>query len=127
MLEEDIDVTSFGTVTSDRLICNSQQWQCGGMRQKEVPLRDVTNARLEIKRHRILGISLVLVALVVRVIDSSWTLITIIPIAVGVLLLWGLPSVRVNTTDGDLPPARGLPWNRSEAEWFVATVNRRRQ
>jgi hypothetical protein len=126
MVQEDKDVTPFGTVTSDRLIYNVQRGWFRERSQKDIPLRHVTSVKLEIKRHPIFGILLVLVALACRAVDPIG-LLAIVPLSLAVLLLWGLPLIRVNTDKGDLPPATGPPWTRPEAEWFVAAVNRRRR
>jgi hypothetical protein len=127
MAPEEKIVTPFGVVTADYLIYNVQRgWLREGSRQ-DIPLRHVTSVTLETRRHPIFGILLVLVALACRAADPIGILIAIVPLAFAVLLLWGSPSVRVNTADGDLPPVSGLPWTRPEAEWFVAAVDRRRR
>jgi hypothetical protein len=124
MTREGQGVTPFGTVTPDLLIYNVQQGRFTGRSWKEIPLHHVTSVKLEIKRHRFLGVLSLLIALTCGALDSTGTLIAIVPLSLGVLLLWGSPLVRVNTADdGDLPPAAGPPWTRPEAEWFVATVD----
>lgn len=127
MAEEERVVTPFGTVTSDHLIYNVQRgWLSEGSR-RNIPLSHVTGVQLETRRHPIFGILLVLVALACRAAGPIGILIAIVPLAFAVLLLWGSPLVRVNTADGDLQIASGLPWTRPEAEWFVAAVNRLRR
>lgn len=126
MMQREKDVTPFGTVTSDHLIYIVRRGWFGEKSQHDIPLCHVTGAELETRRHPILGSLLVLVGLACQAVDPLGILIAIVPLTLAVLLLWGSPSVRVNTADGDLPPARGLPWTRPEAEWFVAAVNRRR-
>lgn len=123
------EVTPFGTVTSDRLIYNVQQGLFTERSQKEIPLHHITSVKLVIKkRYRFFGVLFLLIALACRELDFVGILIAIVPLSLGVLLVWGLPSVRVRTTDeDDLPSTPGLPWTRPEAEWFVATVDRRRQ
>jgi hypothetical protein len=127
MAQEEKVVTPFGTVTSDHLIYNVQRGWFSEESQQEIPLRHVTSVRLETRRHPIFGILLVLVALACRAAGPVGMMIAIVPLALAILLLWGSPLVRVNTTDGDLQPVSGLPWTRPEAEWFVAAVNRRRR
>jgi hypothetical protein len=124
MAQEGQGVTPFGTVTSDLLIYNVQQGWFTGRSWKEIPLHHVTSVKLEIKRYRFFGVLFLLIALMCGALDSTGTLIAIIPLSLAVLLLWGSPLVKVNTADdGDLPPAAGPPWTRPEAEWFVATVD----
>jgi hypothetical protein len=128
MAQEERDVPPFGTVTSDRLIYNVQRGWLTERSQREIPLDHVTSVQLDIKRHRILGILFLLIALACRALDFVGILIAIVPLSLGILLLWGLPSVKVKTTDeGDLSSTPGLPWTRPEAEWFVAAVDRRLQ
>jgi hypothetical protein len=128
MTRKEQDVTPFGTVTSDRLIYNVQRGWLTERSQREIPLDHVTSVQLDIKRHRILGRLFLLIALACRALDFVGILIAIVPLSLGILLLWGLPSVKVKTTDeGDLSSTPGLPWTRPEAEWFVAAVDRRLQ
>lgn len=125
IMREERNVTPFGTVTSDRLICNVQRdWLTGGV-QKCIPLHHVTGAKLEIKRYWRFGALFLFAALACRVLGSPGMLIAIVPLSLAVLLLWGLPSVRVSTDEGDLPTTTGPPWTRPEAEWFVAAVGQR--
>ncbi len=128
MAQEEQDVTPFGTVTSDRLIYNVQQGWFTERSQKEIPLQHIISAKLVIKRYRFFGVLFLLIALACQALDSVGILIAIIPLSLAILLLWGLPSIRVKTTDeGDLLSTTGPPWTRPEAEWFVAAVNQRRQ
>jgi hypothetical protein len=126
MSQQEKVVTPFGMVTSDHLIYPVQRGWLSERSCQDIPLRQVTSVKLEIRRHPIFAILLVLVALACQAMDPIGILIAIIPLAFAALLLWGSPLVRVNTTDGDLPPASGLPWTRPEAEWFVAAVDQRR-
>jgi hypothetical protein len=121
------EVTPFGTMTSDRLIYNVQRnWITEGF-QKEIALRDITSVKVEIKRHQFFGILFLLVTIACRAFDSIGTLIAIAPLSLAVLLLWGLPTVKVQTDDdGEFQSIPGPPWSRPEAEWFVAAVDGRR-
>jgi hypothetical protein len=128
MTEVEKNVNPFGTVASDCLIYNVQKGWFTQSSQKEILLENVADVKLEIRRYWFFGISFLLIALTCRMLDSAWTLIAIVPLSLAVILLWGLPSVRVYTTDeGVLPSPAKPPWTRHEAEWFVAAVNQRRQ
>ncbi len=128
MAQEEQDVTLFGTVTSDRLIYNVQQSWFAERSQKEIPLQHIVSVKLVIKRYRFFGALFLLIAVVCQTLDSVGIIIAIVPLSLAILLLWGLPSIRVNTTDeSDLPSTAGPPWTRPEAEWLVAAVNQRRQ
>jgi hypothetical protein len=122
------EVTPFGTVTSDRLVYNVQRnWFTEGS-QKEIAFHDIGSIKVDVKRHRFFGILFLLIAIACRGLDPIGTLIAIVPLSLAVLLLWGLPYVKVKTNnDGEFPSIPGPPWSRPEAEWFVAAVERRRQ
>jgi hypothetical protein len=126
MAQEGKDVTPFGTVTSGDLVYIARQGWSRHELRKTIPLHHVTSVKLEIKRYPILATLLVLVALACWTTGSTGAPIAVVPLLVAVLLFWGLPSVRVNTVEGDLPSATRPPWTRPEAEWFVVVVDRRR-
>ncbi|MGH3889445.1 MAG: hypothetical protein ACRDSZ_23275 [Pseudonocardiaceae bacterium] len=126
MVQEEKLVTPFGTVTPGRVICCvGRGWLSGGSRQ-DVPLCCVTGVALQTRRHPVAGILLLLVALVSLATDPVGILVAVVPLALAVLFLWGSPSVRVSTVDGDLPPVSGWPWAHPEAQWFAAAVERGR-
>lgn len=128
MAHEEQDVTPFGTVTSDRLIYNVQKSWFAERSQKEIPLQHIISVKLVIKRYRFFGALFLLIALACEMLESVGILIAIVPLSLAILLLWGLPSIKVNTTDeGDLPSTAGPPWTRPEAEWFVDAVKQRCQ
>jgi hypothetical protein len=127
MSQQATAVTPFGLVTSNHLIYNVQRGWFSERSRQDIPLHHIISVRLEIKRHPIFAILLVLVTLAFQAAAPIGILISIIPLAFAVLLMWGSPLVRVNTIDGDLPPASGLPWTRPEAEWFVAAVEQCRR
>ncbi|MGH8345136.1 MAG: hypothetical protein ACRES5_01000, partial [Pseudomonas sp.] len=111
MAQEEQDVTLFGTVTSDRLIYNVQQSWFAERSQKEIPLQHIVSVKLVIKRYRFFGALFLLIAVVCQTLDSVGIIIAIVPLSLAILLLWGLPSIRVNTTDeSDLPSTAGPPW-----------------
>ncbi|AKE62963.1 hypothetical protein MYAER_0603 [Microcystis aeruginosa NIES-2549] len=47
----------------------------------------------------------------------------IIPLIVGILLMWGSPTVNVVTAGGTATPVTGWPWQKSEGEAFVNAVH----
>jgi hypothetical protein len=127
MAREEKHTTPFGVVMSDHLICNIRRGWFGGVSQEAIPLRDVTSVTLENRRHPVFGILLALVAVACRAADPIGIVVAAIPVALAVLLLWGSPSIKVSTADGNLRRVSGLPWTRPEAEWFVAAVDRCRR
>lgn len=114
----------FGTVYTDRVGFYSQKGWFGGGSQEELPMRHITSVRLDITRHVIWGAILVLVGLAAFSAKGAGIAVGILLVLWGALLLWGSPSVRVNTAGNDLRPARGLPWQRPAAEAYVAAVRK---
>lgn len=49
-------------------------------------------------------------------------IIGIIPLAIGILLIWGTPTVNVVTAGGTATPVKGWPWQKEEAEAFVSAL-----
>lgn len=114
--------TIFGTVTSDRVIYfRKKGWFRGGSRE-DVPLRHVTSVRIEKTRHIVWAIILILLGLVAVRPESYYT--GVIPLAIGILLLWGSPTVIINTAGGDLSAMKGWPWQTKYAEEFVEAVRK---
>ena len=107
----------FGTVTNKRVIYQrSKGWFSGGSRE-DIPLKHVTSVRLDTTRNVLGGVLLLLVGL------SSITFgIGFVLIALAILLLWGSPTVVLNTAGQDKNAARGWPWQRSAAREFVEAV-----
>jgi hypothetical protein len=109
-------------ITGSRIIYFTKKgWLAGGARE-DIPLRHVTSIRLETSRHIIVGLFLLFVGLGFMAAPGAAKVLALIPLALGVLLLWGSPKVVLNTAGGDLRPARGLPWTRPEADKFVVAV-----
>lgn len=121
--EKMIASTIFGTVTDRRVTYfRNKNWFSGGS-QQDLPLRHVTSVRVDITRSVIGGVFLILFALVIfGSADSAGKLIALLPLALGILLLWGSPKVVVNTAGGDLNAASSWPWTREEAESFASAL-----
>lgn len=112
----------FGTVTSKRVIYNrSKGWISGGSRE-DIPLKHVTSVSLEVSRSILAGILLLLLGLPMLAGTLGTALIGAMFVALAVLLLWGSPAVAVNTAGNDLRPAKGAPWQRSDARSFVEAL-----
>ena len=110
----------FGTVTKDRVTYfRKKGWFSGGSRE-DVPIRHVTSVRYEKTRSIGGGIVLLLIGLL------TITFIIGIPIAfIGILLLWGSPTVVVNTSGGDKNIMTSLPWKNNNAQEFANAVRTR--
>ena len=115
--------TGFGSVTDRRVTYFSDKGWFSGGSQQDLPLRHVTSVRVEIKRSIGAAVFLILVALAIfgLPLDAA-KLIGVLPLALGVLLLWGSPKVVVNTAGGDLNAATGWPWTKQEAESFASAL-----
>lgn len=110
----------FGQVTDRRVVYYRKKgWFSGGSRE-DVPLKHVTSVRVEITRHMFWGGALVLVGLVALASGEAGVIIGgLLFIAFGILLLWGSPTVYVNTAGGDLESMKGWPWHRQLAGEFL--------
>jgi hypothetical protein len=109
----------FGTVSDKRVVYfRKKSWFSGGSRE-DVPLRHVTSVRVEKTRSIIWGIIFIVIGLF-----TIYFVVGVIPLAIGVLLLWGSPTVVVNTAGGDLSAAKGWPWQKKDAEEFVEALRK---
>ncbi len=122
--EQEFASNQFGTVTNKRVVYfRNKGWFSGGSRQ-DIPLKHVTSVRLDTSRSVIGGIFLLLIGLVLLAADGGVKVVAIVVIALAVLLLWGSPSVVVNTAGNDLNVAKGFPWLRGEATMFVEALRK---
>lgn len=114
---------AFGTVTNKRVIYFREKgWFSGGSRE-DIPLQHVTSVRLDTSRSFITGFFLFLIGVgVLAGADGGAKLIGIVLAIIAILLIWGSPSVVVNTAGRDLKAAKGLPWQRSSADEFVEAL-----
>lgn len=120
--EQTIASGVFGTVTTKRVIYQrAKGWFSGGSRE-DIPLKHVTSVRLDITRHILGGLLLLLLGLSLLVAPGAGKIIGVIFTALAVLLLWGSPSVVVNTAGNDKNASRGWPWDREVATAFVEAV-----
>lgn len=112
----------FGTVTSKRVIYyRAKGWFSGGSRE-DIPLQHVTSVRLDIVRRIPFAILLFLLGFIGLKVGGGATVISLLPIVVGILFIWGSPTVVVNTSGRDLKAEKGLPWKRAAATTFVETL-----
>jgi len=107
----------FGEVTDKRVIYYRKKgWFSGGSRE-DIPLKHVTSIRIETSRNIFVGIILILVGLALLI-----YVIGILPLALGIILVWGSPNVVVTTASGDFEPMKGFPWDLKSAEAFVKAL-----
>lgn len=113
----------FGTVTNKRVIYQrSKGWFRGGSRE-DIPLKHVTSVRLDTNRHILLGILLALIGLPMAFAPGSHSgFLGVGLTCLAVLVLWGSPTVVVNTAGQDKNPASGWPWEHAAATAFVEAV-----
>ncbi|WP_439476118.1 SHOCT domain-containing protein [Brevundimonas sp.] len=114
--------TVFGSVKKDRITYfANKNWFSGGV-VEDLPTRHVTMIRLETRRNWFLGVVLVLAGLFAFASGDAGILVGLLLLAAAALILWGAPTVMVNTSGGDMRPAAGWPWQKGEAESFVRAV-----
>jgi hypothetical protein len=113
----------FGTVTSKRVIYNrSRGWFSGGSRE-DISLAHVTSVRMDTTRHLLFGILLLFVGLgLLGAQSTNGVLAGIVCVALAVLLVWGSPTVYVNTAGQDRNRASSWPWHRQQASEFVEAI-----
>lgn len=118
----------FGTVTNLAVHYNVKKGLFAGTRREDLIMRHVVAARMETSRHAILGMLLALVGVILLfagvAAGSAASILAIIPLAVGVFLLWGSPKVSVTAADGVARPSVSWPWTRAEAAEFVDGVSK---
>lgn len=121
--EQTLVTSIFGTVTSKRVIYNrSRGWFSGGSRE-DIALAHVTSVRIDTTRHLLLGILLLLVGLtLLGAQNANGVLAGVASFALAVLLLWGSPTVYVNTAGQDRNRATSWPWHREQAAEFVEAI-----
>ena len=131
--EQTIIENRFGTVTNKRVIYFCAKGWFGGGAREDIPLQHVTSVRSDITRGFINGmLGLVLLfsgfGMLVTVLSQGFlgflliSVPAILLLGLGVLFLWGSPIVVVNTAGRDINAAKGLPWQRSEANAFVEAL-----
>ena len=123
VVEKEIFSNEFGTVTDRRVTYFRRKgWIRGGSRE-DVPIKHVTSVRVDITRHVIWGSLLLLSALGgLSSGDAGGILVAVLLGGLAVLLLWGSPTVVVNTAGRDLSAAKGLPWQRPAADGFAEAL-----
>jgi hypothetical protein len=123
--EQTLVTTIFGTVTNKRVIYNrARGWFSGGSRE-DIPLAHVTSVRIDIKRHLLWGILLVIIGLPMALAPGGGAgaqVVGAVLVAIAVLVLWGSPTVHVNTAGQDKNRASGFPWQREQATSFVEAI-----
>lgn len=120
--EETLVTNEFGTVTDKRVVYfRKKGWFSGGSRE-DVPLKHVTSVRLERKRHPLWGLIFLLTGLAAFAAGTQAIIAAIILLAIGALLLWGSPTVAVNTAGHDLCIMKGWPWDTAKADAFVTSL-----
>lgn len=125
--EKTVANTRFGMVTDKRVIFYASKGWFSGSSRVDIPIQHVTSVRIDIDRHVFIGLFFILMGVLLSgelSINDSVLLVfggsaSLVGFAVGVLLLWGTPTVAVNTAGTDLRGSSGWPWNRKEAEQFV--------
>ena len=116
-MEQTFVDNKFGTVTDKRVIYfRGKGWFSGGSRE-DVPLNHITSVRIDNIRSIVWGILLVLIGLF-----TITFIIGIVPLAFGILLILGSPTVIINTGGGDLRATKGWPWQTKTAEEFVEAL-----
>lgn len=124
-MEQEIVKTQFGTVTDRRVQYFTKKGWFSGGKQEDLPLRHITSVRLETSRHPIWGSVLIVTGLILLGIasESPALLFLALPILLlGILSVWGSPTILINTAGGDHRSSTGLPWTKGDAGQFVTAL-----
>src|ERR1035441_11013963 len=117
-----LDNNRFGTVTNLAVRYNVKKGLLAAVHPEILTMRHVVAVRLDTTRHVAWGIILIIIGLLFLV-RPVLIIITLILAAIGVLLVWGHPTVVVTAADGQPRPSASWPWTRPEAEEFVKAVS----
>jgi hypothetical protein len=121
--DRNIVSTEFGNVSDRRLQYRAKKrWFSGGV-QEDIPLRHVTSVTLEISRHPFWGVLLVIVGVGLLVSGTAAGIIFgLLLLGWAALLLWGSPTVTVNTAGTGPRQSTAFPWKKSEGEKFTQAL-----
>lgn len=118
----------FGTVTNLAVHYNVKKSLFAGTKREDLIMRHIVAARLETSRHVTWGTLLALIGIIWlfagMAAQSGVSVLSIIPLAAGIFLFWGMQRVSVTAADGVARPSVSWPWTRSEAEAFVNGVSK---
>ena len=115
--EQVIIENQFGIVTSKRVTYFARKNWFSGVSREDVPLKQVVSVRVETGRKIFLGLFLVIIG-----ISLLMAVVGIIPLVLGILMLWGSATVNVVTAGGTSSPVIGWPWQKAEAEAFASAL-----
>lgn len=107
----------FGEVSDRRLVYLWRKNWFSGTRRIDIPMKQVVSVRSDTDRNIFLGLFLIVIGLVLLTF-----IIGIIPLIVGILILWGSPTVIVTNAGGEFMASIGWPWQNKAAEEFAAAV-----
>ena len=114
---------AFGEVTDKRVIFR-RKWFCGDSRV-DIPLKHVTSVRLDTNRSLLLIATLIVVAVACFYVRSEFAIfVGVFALMLDALLLWGSPTIVVNTSGRDTERRQGQPWQRRQADDFVEAIRR---
>lgn len=108
----------FGEVSDRRLVYWWKKNWFSGKRRIDIPMKQVVSITYDTERNFFGG-------LLFTVIGSIWLMnhiIGIIPLIVGLLIIWGAPAVIIRNAGGEKMVSVGYPWQNKAAEEFATAV-----
>lgn len=121
MSEQAILSNGMGTITDKRVTYFRRSMGFGGT-QVDLPVRHITSVRTGTNRSIGKGLVLTMLGLAGFASGSTGILIGLVLLAIAFILLWGFPTVVLNTAGVDKNISSTLPWRRAEAEAFAGAV-----
>lgn len=114
--------TRFGTLTATHLVTRSRGESPPGT--AAIPLHEIVSVRHRQRAYPGLGILLLLAAAACHpFLPHTGGVAALVALSLaGALLMWGRPTIVIRTVHGNTRRLRGMPWDCSEADRFVAAL-----
>jgi len=109
----------FGEVSDRRLVYFWKKGWFSGKQRVDIPMKQVVSVSHTTDRKIFVGLFYIFSGLCLLVF-----LVGIIPLILGVFMLWGSPAVIVRNAGGEAMPSVGYPWEKEEAQEFAVAVRK---
>ena len=108
----------FGEVSDRRLVYFWKKNWFSGKRRIDIPMKQVVSVTDDVERNFFGGVFFTVVGTILLMNN----IIGIIPLAVGILIIWGAPTVIIRNAGGEKMGSVGYPWEKGAAEEFANAV-----
>lgn len=115
--EQSIFSNRFGEVSDRRLIYLWKKSWFSGNKRVDIPIKQVVSVSHDTERKIFAGLFWLVIG-----ISLLRYVIGIIPLLIGIFLIWGSPRVTVRNAGAENMPSIGFPWEKQSAEEFAVAV-----